>query len=114
MRAWHALHIRHTLHRRPSSQVDYGYIDYGYIRYTRYIEGRILRSEFSGRLRLGCRHASSPWTATHALSSPPVTHAFEYATTQVGLLHKEALYSYTVIFLWSRQVKLLQVSESFG
>ena len=29
---------------------------------------------------------------------------FDFQTSKVGLLHKESIYCYTVIFLWSRQV----------
>ena len=41
-------------------------------------------------------------------------HEGDYEETTIGFFHKEAVLSYTVIFLWMRQLDVLSVSSQFG
>ena len=38
----------------------------------------------------------------------------DYESTQIGLFDKEAILSYTVLLLWIKQIRLLQVASKVG
>ena len=49
-----------------------------------------------------------------SLALSQMYHEGDYEETTIGFFHKEAVLSYTVIFLWIRQLEVLSVSSQFG